>query len=190
MKSILSSALIALSLSRRSCSSSFVAKSIPATTVRVEKAFLNTGGLLITKNGNQQNGHISKITKLQMSSSSPPEVTSVGKEQMNKLIQAVEDSSSEYVIIDVRNVDEINATGKLSPVVETLPLPYIAQYGVFNMDAEEFEENFGFTKPELDQTLVLTCKAGIRSMHAAQFAAQAGYTNIINYGGGADEWFR
>ena len=53
-----------------------------------------------------------------------------------------------------------------------------------------FEENFGFTKPELDQTLVLTCKAGIRSMHAAQFAAQAGYTNLINYGGGADDWFR
>lgn len=129
-----------------------------------------------------------------MSSSSPPEVTSIDKAQMSELIQAVEDSTSEspseYVIIDVRNVDEINFTGKLSPVVQTLPLPYIAQYGVFSMDAEEFEENFGFVKPELDQTLVLTCKAGIRSMHAAQFAAQAGYTNIINYAGGSDDWFR
>ena len=114
---------------------------------------------------------------------------------MNEIIQSVEEASlaetdNNYVIIDVRNVDEINYTGKLSPVVQTLPLPYIAQYGVFNLEPEEFEEQFGFSKPDVDQTLVFTCKAGIRSMHAAQFAIQAGYSDIINYSGGSDEWFR
>ncbi len=140
-----------------------------------------------------------------MSSSSsspppPPQITSIGKTEMNEIIEIVESSSSSsdeessssspYVIIDVRNVDEINYTGKLSPVVETLPLPYIVGNAVFDMDGEEFEETFGFSKPDFDKTVVFTCKAGIRSMHAAQFAIQAGYTSVVNYSGGADEWFR
>ena len=126
------------------------------------------------------------------SSGDPPQIKRVDKSQMNELLQTAETEAenSNYIFIDVRNVDEINYTGKLSPIVQTLPLPYIAQYGVFNMDDEEFEENFGFEKPTLDQTIVFTCKAGIRSMHAAQFASQAGYTDLINYSGGADEWFR
>jgi rhodanese-related sulfurtransferase len=130
------------------------------------------------------------------SSAQPPQITSIDKSQMNEIIQTVEDGEQQqqqqqqYVIIDVRNVDEINYTGKLSPAVQTLPLPYIVQYGIFKLDDDEFEENFAFPKPALDQTLVFTCKAGIRSMHAAQFAIQAGYTDVINYSGGADEWFR
>lgn len=151
-------------------------------------AGVGRGGIIVTNN------HVMKTTKLQMSSSSPtpPQIKSIDKSQMNEIIQSLEGegSQSDYVIIDVRNVDEINYTGKLSPVVQTLPLPYIAEYDVFNLDCEEFEENFGFEKPKLDQTLVLTCKAGIRSMHAAQFAIRAGYTDIINYRGGADDWFR
>ena len=42
----------------------------------------------------------------------------------------------------------------------------------------------------MDQTIVFSCKAGIRSMHAAQFAAMSGYTKLTNYIGGADDWFR
>ncbi len=114
---------------------------------------------------------------------------------MNEIIQTVESEienggESDMIVIDVRNFDEIQFTGKLSPVVETLPLPYIVQNGVFGMDAEDFEDQFGFAKPDLDKTIVFSCKAGIRSMHAAQFAIQAGYTNVVNYMGGADEWFR
>lgn len=123
-------------------------------------------------------------------SSSTPQITQIDKSQMNEIIQAVEGTDENYVIIDVRNVDEIDYTGKLSPVVHTLPLPYIVQYGVFNLDNEDFEDSFGFPKPEMDQTLVFTCKAGIRSMQAGQFAIQAGYTKIVNYTGGANDWFR
>jgi len=56
-------------------------------------------------------------------------------------------------------------------------------------DSEDFEHDFGFSKPLLDQTIVFTCKAGIRSMHATQFAAMSGYSKMMNYVGGADEWF-
>jgi Rhodanese-related sulfurtransferase len=90
----------------------------------------------------------------------------------------------------VRNEDEIAYTGKLSDCVETLPLPLIAQMGAFNMSEEDFEDSFGFAKPQKDETIVFTCKAGIRSMHAAQYAAMNGYSNLINYTGGAMDWFR
>ena len=36
------------------------------------------------------------------------------------------------------------------------------------MSEDDFEEEYGFAKPDLDETLVFTCKAGIRSQAAAQ----------------------
>ena len=45
--------------------------------------------------------------------------------------------------------------------------------GALNLDPEDFEEAFGFEKPKMTDTVVLTCKAGIRSQQAAQFAAMA-----------------
>jgi len=58
------------------------------------------------------------------------------------------------------------------------------------MSEEDFEENFGFAKPALDEKIVFSCKAGIRSMHAAQLAGMSGYTKFVNYSGGLDDWFR
>jgi len=128
-----------------------------------------------------------------MSSGEPISVTRADKRALNEILEDVENSSREesgYVIIDVRNPDEIAYTGKLAECVETLPLPLIAQTGAFKMSEEDFEESFGFAKPALDETIVFTCKAGIRSMHAAQLAAMSGYTNLVNYSGGSDDWFR
>lgn len=92
--------------------------------------------------------------------------------------------------MDVRNVDEIIQTGKLSPCVLTLPLPAIAQFNAFAMSEEDFEDQFGFEKPSYDETIVFSCKAGIRSMQAAQWAMMNGYTKIVNYTGGSMDWFR
>jgi len=115
----------------------------------------------------------------------------INKSAMKEIIEDVENSSrgeSGYVIIDVRGKDEIQFTGKLNDVVETLPLPYIAE-GALVMDDEDFKEQFGFEKPSLDETIVFSCAAGIRSQHAGQFAKMAGYTDILDYMGGANEWF-
>ncbi len=123
----------------------------------------------------------------------PLQVTQVNKAGLNEILEDIENSSREesgYVVIDVRNEDEIAYTGKLAPCVQTLPLPFIFQMNVFNMEDDEFEETFGFAKPSMDETIVFTCKAGIRSMQAAQIAAMSGYTNLVNYSGGADDWFR
>jgi len=115
----------------------------------------------------------------------------INKEAMTEIIDDVSSTSREesnYVIIDVRGQDEIAYTGKLNDCVETLPLPYIAQ-GALAMEDEDFKAEFGFDKPALDETLVFTCKAGIRSQQAGQLAKMAGYTDILDYMGGSNEWF-
>ena len=65
-----------------------------------------------------------------------------------------------------------------------------SQQGAFNLEDDDFEEAFGFSKPKESDTLVFTCKAGIRSQQAAQFAAMSGYKDLVNYMGGADDWFQ
>lgn len=97
---------------------------------------------------------------------------------------------SEYVVIDVRGPGEIVATGKLSPTVHTLPIEIIMQQNVFALDEDEFEEVCGFQKPTYDETLVFSCAAGVRSVYACHFAAQNGYSKLVNYMGGSNEWFQ
>jgi len=57
------------------------------------------------------------------------------------------------------------------------------------MVEDDFKAQFGFDKPQLDETLVFTCKAGIRAEKAANLAVVEGYSNIVVYTGGSDEWF-
>jgi rhodanese-related sulfurtransferase len=112
-------------------------------------------------------------------------VPRIPREAMEEIIEDVANGGREdsgYVIIDVRGHDEVAHTGKLNDVVHTLPLPYIAE-GALSMDEDDFEEQFGFAKPSLDETIVFTCKAGIRSASAAKLAQMAGYTDILDYAG-------
>ena len=69
-------------------------------------------------------------------------------------------------------------------------LDRIMEKNVFALDEEDFEDITGFEKPAPDTTLVFTCAAGIRSVYACQFASQAGYSKLVNYMGGANEWFQ
>lgn len=121
-----------------------------------------------------------------------PLLKRIGKQEMEDILESLEQQEEEgcgYVVIDVRGEDEIAHTGKLSPKVHTLPLPVIMQRKVFEMDQDEFEEVCFFPKPSLDETIVFSCAAGIRSQQAAYFASLAGYSNLVNYMGGANEWF-
>eukprot|EP00542_Grammatophora_oceanica_P014838 CAMPEP_0194032054 /NCGR_PEP_ID=MMETSP0009_2-20130614/5084_1 /TAXON_ID=210454 /ORGANISM="Grammatophora oceanica, Strain CCMP 410" /LENGTH=134 /DNA_ID=CAMNT_0038672375 /DNA_START=181 /DNA_END=585 /DNA_ORIENTATION=+ len=116
----------------------------------------------------------------------------IGKEEMQSLVTQYEEHGREetkMLIIDVRNPDEISYTGKVSPNTVTLPLPALMQHNLFEKDEEEWEDLVGIPKPDLDETLIFTCAAGIRSIHAAKFAAASGYSKLVNYVGGANEWF-
>lgn len=121
------------------------------------------------------------------------QLRNIGKAEMEEIIDDYENGGREdsgYVVMDVREPSEIAMTGKLSPNTINLPLQLLAQQNVFALDEEEFEDVCGFPKPTPDETLVFSCAAGIRSVHAAQFAAMNGYTQLVNYKGGANEWFR
>jgi rhodanese-related sulfurtransferase len=133
---------------------------------------------------------------LRMSTSSgtgkAPEIVHIGRAQMEEILDDYENGGreeSQYCIIDVRTEEEVQATGKLGENVYTLPVQVIMQSKVFELDPEAFEELCQFPKPTMDETIVFSCAAGIRSVYACQFAAQAGYTKLVNYAGGANEWF-
>lgn len=121
-----------------------------------------------------------------------PTITNIDKEKMEEILSQLEgDNSDNYVVIDVRGVDEIMmGTGTMSDKVHILPLPQITAMAAFDMDEKSFEQQFNFPKPSTeDDTLVMTCKMGGRSQQAAQIAAMSGYKKLINYTGGADDWF-
>ena len=129
----------------------------------------------------------------QMPPPPPPPINRVQKDVFSQIIDEYESDGREasgYVVIDVRGEEEVAFTGQFSPNTYTLPLPLIAQEGAFNLDEDDFEERYGWAKPGLDETLVFTCKAGVRSNYAAQYAAMAGYGKLFDYIGGANEWFR
>ena len=124
--------------------------------------------------------------------SKAPEILHINREQMEEIVEDYESGGreeSQYCIIDVRTEQEVQATGKIGEHVYTLPVQVIMQSKVFDMDPEEFEEYCKFPKPTFDETIVFTCAAGMRSVSACHFAAQSGYSKLINYTGGANEWF-
>ena len=126
------------------------------------------------------------------STGKPPEILHINREQMEEIVEDYESGGreeSQYCIIDVRTEEEVRSTGKVSENVYTLPVQVIMQSKVFDMDPDEFEEYCKFPKPTFDETIVFTCAAGMRSVSACHFAAQSGYTKLINYTGGANEWF-
>ena len=124
-----------------------------------------------------------------------PVITNINKEKMTEILSHVENATdgdtTNYVIIDVRGNEEIMmGTGLMNEKVHILPLPQITMMNAFDMDDKSFESQFNFPKPNVDDdTLVFTCKMGGRSQQAAQIAPMSGYKNIINYTGGADDWF-
>mmetsp|Transcript_53927 Transcript_53927/g.60255 ORF Transcript_53927/g.60255 Transcript_53927/m.60255 type:complete len:218 (-) Transcript_53927:269-922(-) len=121
-----------------------------------------------------------------------PMLTNIGKGEMEEIIEDYEEGGREdsgYVVMDVREKYEIEGTGKVSPNTHTLPLSIIGQDLVFDMDEDQFEITCGFPKPTPDETLVFTCAAGIRSTNACSYASQSGYTKLVNYKGGAYDWF-
>lgn len=54
---------------------------------------------------------------------------------------------------------------------------------------EQFEQLYGFTKPTLQQAIILTCRSGRRSGLALEVFRKAGYAiNVRNYQGSWNEW--
>ena len=102
------------------------------------------------------------------------------------------------LVIDVRDAYEIAETGRLSDRFDEMKAHKHCTYGEItlnqilegglSLDADEFEDAFEFPKPSLDETVVFSCAAGVRSATAQKVATDAGYPNTINYSGGWHEF--
>jgi rhodanese-related sulfurtransferase len=119
-------------------------------------------------------------------------LANIGKPQMQEIVQDYETRGREmsgYVVLDVRQEEEIQRTGPLSPHSITFPFKKILQYQTFELSTQEFMDAFGFPKPAHEETLVFSCAAGGRSLKAAKLAEQSGYRKLKNYAGGSNDWF-
>lgn len=100
------------------------------------------------------------------------------------------------VVIDVREPDEIAATGAIEHAGMTaanIPLGLICgEANVLSMSPEDVEHDFGVKLPAKDddsKAIVFSCRSGMRAGNAAMMAESLGYKNVLNYKGSANEWF-
>jgi len=85
-------------------------------------------------------------------------------------LEALRQAGADFLILDVRNIDEYeicNLEGRLIPLSE---LP---------MRLEELNK---------DQHIVVHCHAGGRSRRATEFLIQQGFKNVCNLRGGITAW--
>lgn len=102
-----------------------------------------------------------------------------------KQIKSISESpSTDQVIIDVREPAEYE--GGFIP--NAINIPVSSQPDAMFLPEDEFEDRFGFSKPDPKQELVFYCKAGVRSSAAAQLAQQQGYEHVSEYRGSWLDW--
>ncbi|HWB59272.1 MAG TPA: rhodanese-like domain-containing protein [Chthoniobacteraceae bacterium] len=89
--------------------------------------------------------------------------------------KALLDSKAPLKLVDVREADEF-AVCKIDGA-ELLPLSAFAQ-------------EFAARLPDKAQKIVLYCHHGMRSLRAAEFLAEQGYTDVKSVSGGIDAWAR
>ncbi|XP_026321916.1 thiosulfate sulfurtransferase/rhodanese-like domain-containing protein 3 isoform X2 [Hyposmocoma kahamanoa] len=105
----------------------------------------------------------------------------VSYEDMLKVI-----NEPQKVIIDVRNPDEINRTGKI-PSSINIPLGNVDQV-LQSMSDEEFRKNFQRHKPSSEDELIFYCQSGRRSSEALDLALKLGFRKSKTYLGSWNEW--
>lgn len=92
--------------------------------------------------------------------------------------------SADTILIDVREPAEYK--GGFIPGAINIPIS--SQPDAMFLPEDEFEDRFGFSKPDKDKELVFYCKAGVRSSAAAQLAQQHGYEKVSEYRGSWLDW--
>ncbi|EPE26114.1 Rhodanese/Cell cycle control phosphatase [Glarea lozoyensis ATCC 20868] len=92
---------------------------------------------------------------------------------------------SSVTLIDTREPSEVQSTGTIPTSVN---IPVTSSPDAFFITPEEFEERFGFERPEKEDEVVFYCKAGVRSRAAAELARQAGWRTVSEYPGSWMDW--
>jgi len=77
------------------------------------------------------------------------------------------------ILVDVREMDEVNQLAFDVPNIINLPLSVFEEY---------------FAELPRDKELVMVCKSGARSLRAAGFLIHHGYINVVNMKHGIIRW--
>ncbi|KAM0199621.1 hypothetical protein ACHAPI_003384 [Fusarium lateritium] len=104
-------------------------------------------------------------------------------EDLRKLVET--DKDENIVIVDVREPTELYQTGKI-PGAINIPITTAAQS--FHIPEEDFEDMYGFERPDKTKELLFYCKAGVRARAAAQLAQHAGWKKVGDYPGSWLDW--
>lgn len=104
-------------------------------------------------------------------------------EDIKKLVET--DKNDNIVIVDVREPTELFQSGKI-PGAINIPITTAAQS--FHIPEEDFEDMYGFERPDKTKELLFYCKAGVRARAAAQLAQHAGWKNVGDYPGSWLDW--
>ncbi|CAH4035665.1 thiosulfate sulfurtransferase/rhodanese-like domain-containing protein 3 isoform X2 [Pieris brassicae] len=105
----------------------------------------------------------------------------VNYEDMLKVIH-----EPEKVIIDVRNPDEVESTGKI-PSSINIPLNTVSDT-LASMPDDEFLKQYQRAKPSASDELIFYCKSGRRSQEALDKALKLGFSNSKSYLGSWEDW--
>lgn len=100
-------------------------------------------------------------------------------DELRKLIE----SKRDYILLDVRNKDEL--IHGLIPTAVNLPLPELKL--ALNLSEKEFKKKYYFPKFKKSDNIITYCRTGNRSLFAAQFLEEKGY-NAKNYAGSIWEY--
>ncbi|EPY30732.1 Heat shock protein 67Bb [Strigomonas culicis] len=88
-------------------------------------------------------------------------------------------------ILDVRGKDEVSSTGTI-PTAVHIPLDQLD--AALRKSAEEFSQEYGFTRPSSSQPVVTYCLKGMRAEKAAAILSDHKYENVSIYPGSWTEW--
>ncbi|PHZ11400.1 Rhodanese-like protein [Rhizopus microsporus ATCC 52813] len=83
----------------------------------------------------------------------------------------------DYILLDVREPKEVEA-GYI-PTAKNVPLTQFTY--AWSLSDKDFEDQYGFKKPNKDKRLITYCLKGIRSTSAVEYLSKLGYTNLDNY---------
>ena len=93
-------------------------------------------------------------------------------------------TADSILLIDVCNRSELNSYVQIP---DSVPLNEI-QDGALQLNNVDFKQHYGFEKPMLTDSLVLTCRSGKRASIAEKHLNELGYTYIKTYLGSFLDW--
>lgn len=165
-----------------------------APSVSETSHFARLGGFGFWRSGSAQESSFKKEAVCgdeQVLSSEPavvvaPEVLSqLSLPEKDLLYSTRPEYEDGFLLLDCRTVNEVTSWGLIEGA-KVLPAHEI--FAAFHLTPLEFEETFGFRKPEPDNKIICYCQYGPRSLMAAQLLSWFGYLKVLHFREGYYEW--